>query len=287
MDSVRSFASNNRGSIINVVYIAAVLLVLYYVYMFLMAGSELHIDLVPQQVNAQVLQKFEFDQDGTNKKPFARITTGGEYTISFWMYIKDWTIRSGMTKSVLSIRDTSVKSNSLFVATIYPNEAKLMLRPYVDTSMSSGSSATQTIDYTDDANYKQLLSGQGTPAVDTSLEMPQCDLVDIDLQRWINITVVMNGRIMDVYYDGKLARSCVLPNLPIGSDQGKQSLLVGQYGGFNGFVSTVQFDAQALTPDRIYATYQAGPATSNGFMSYMAEKLGINIKWSKDITTSF
>lgn len=287
MDSVRSFASNNRSTIVNVVYIAAVLLVLYYVYMFLMAGSELHIDLVPQQVNAQILKQFNFDTDGSNKKPFARITTGGEYTLSFWMYIKDWTVRGGMTKSVLTIRDTSIKNKSLFVATIYPNEAKLMLRPHVDTSMSTGSSATQTIDYTDDANYKQLLSGQGTPAVDTSLEMPQCDLVDIDLQRWINITVVMNGRIMDVYYDGKLARSCVLPNLPIGSDKGKQSILVGQYGGFNGYISTVQFDAQALTPDRIYATYQAGPVTSNGFLAFMASKLGINIKWSKDITTRF
>jgi len=287
MDSVRSFANNNRGTIVNVVYIVAVLIVLYYAYMFLMAGSELHLDLVPQQVNAQVMQHFKFDPDGTNKKPFARITTGGEYTLSFWMYIKDWTVRSGMTKSVITIRDSSVKGSSLFAAMIYPNEAKLMLRPHVDTSMASGSSATQTIDYTDDANYKQLLGGQGTPAVDTSLEMPQCDLVDIDLQRWINITVVMNGRIMDVYYDGKLARSCVLPNIPIGSDKGKQTMLVGQYGGFNGFLSTISFDAQALTPDRIYAIYQAGPATSNGFLSYMADKLGINIKWTKDMTTSF
>ena len=41
MDTVRSFASNNRGMIMNVVYVVAFLVVLYYLYKFLIAGNEL------------------------------------------------------------------------------------------------------------------------------------------------------------------------------------------------------------------------------------------------------
>ena len=54
------------------------------------------------------------------------------------------------------------------------------------------------------------------------MDSHMCDLTDIDLQRWINITVSVNGRIVDVYYDGKLARSCVLPTIPVASDNGQQ-----------------------------------------------------------------
>ena len=278
MDYLRSAAANNRGGIINVVYVVAFLLLLYYIYKFLSAGSGLQVTLVPNKIPANLLNggapgAFRFD-----KTSGVRVMTGGEYTFSFWMYIKDWTVRGGMTKSVLQIMDEANPNNYLLNVMIYPNEAKLMIRVAQDKSNNSGGS-TGT-DYTDIKNFNSLLAGSAAPSVDTSMEMPQCDLTDIDLQRWINITIVMNGRIMDVYYDGKLNRSCVLPNLPIGSEGvSQQSLVTGQFGGFNGHLSSIIFNGQALTPDRIYAIYQAGPTTSNSFLTYFADKLGIQLQW--------
>ena len=279
MEALRSATSANRGTIVNVVYVIAFLVILYYVYKFLTAGAGNELILVPNKIpatlpNGGAAGPFMFD-----KTSGARIMTGGEYTLSFWMYIKDWTVRGGMTKSVLQIVDAAVTKNYLLSVMIYPNEPKLMIRVAQDNSnVASGSSSTP--DYTDVGNFKNLLGGSSTPSVNTSAEMPQCDLTDIDLQRWINITIVMNGRIMDVYYDGKLNRSCVLPNLPIGSEgTSQQALVTGQFGGFNGHISSVVFNGQALTPDRIYAIYQAGPTTTNGLLTYLANKFGINLQW--------
>ena len=40
-----------------------------------------------------------------------------------------------------------------------------------------------------------------------------CTVDNIPLQRWVNIIVSLNGRTMDVYINGKLTRTCVLPGV--------------------------------------------------------------------------
>jgi hypothetical protein len=137
------------------------------------------------------------------------------------------------------------------------------------------------LDYNNYNNFNQLLSGKAaTSMFRSTVNTPMCDLVDIDLQRWINITISVNGRIVDVYYDGKLARSCVLPDIPTASMSGRQGITIGQKGGFAGKVSGIQFFAYPLTPDRIYSIYQAGPRGAAGFIGYLAEKIGIKLTYS-------
>jgi hypothetical protein len=85
-----------------------------------------------------------------------------------------------------------------------------------------------------------------------------CDLPDIELQRWVNITVAVNGKTIDVYLDGKLARSCVLPSL-FKVDAGGYTANLLDYGGFGGSISTTIMYDTALGPDAIYKNYMAGP----------------------------
>ena len=101
MDSIRNFASGNRSMIINVVYIIAFLTALYYLYKFYAAGSELDVDLLTDRVSAKNNPKMVAITDVTNPK--IRIRTGGEYTISMWLYIASWD--PNMPKSVFTIRD--------------------------------------------------------------------------------------------------------------------------------------------------------------------------------------
>jgi hypothetical protein len=190
------------------------------------------------------------------------------------MYITSWEHRAGLAKSVLQILDESMPDKILLNTVLYPNEAKMMVR--VNTIGGS----QEGMDYTKASNFNNLMSGNGGAemAIPSGV-MPKCDIQDIDLQRWINITVSVNGRIVDIYYDGKLARSCVLPDLPQASDSGTQYVQVGNKGGFGGKISGIQFFAYPLTPDRIYAIYQAGPMGQRGFAGYLMEKLGINLTY--------
>ena len=271
MDALRGFAGENRSMIINVVYVVAFLTALYYLYKFLVSGSELEVDLLNVELDANVPSSFPLP-----KSPDVRVKQGGGYTISFWMYITSWDFRSGMAKSVVQIMDSSLLSHSLFTTILYPNEPKMMIRV-----LTEGAGVAPAQDYNKMTNFDSLLSGQGSAAMFApSMDMPMCDLQEIDLQRWINITVSINGRIVDVYYDGKLTRSCVLPDIPKAPASGAQAVLVGQKGGYGGKISGIQFFAYPLTPDRIYAIYQAGPRGAAGFLGYIAEKLGIKLTYA-------
>jgi hypothetical protein len=268
MEALRNFTSTNRSGIINVVYVLAFLVTLYYLYKFLIAGSDLEVTLLNTEVPANEPMSYALPL----KNPDVRVKPGGEYTISFWMYISSWEYRAGLAKSVLQIVDTKAPNYSLLTTLLYPNENRLMVRVHTEAP-SNG------VDYTLNSNYDNLLSGKQGMANEV-IESPMCDIQDIDLQRWINITVSVNGRIVDVYYDGKLNRSCVLPDIPMAPESGVQVVMTGKKGGFGGKLSGIQFFAYPLTPDRIYAIYQAGPRGPAGFMSFLAEKLGIKLTYS-------
>jgi hypothetical protein len=100
--------------------------------------------------------------------------------------------------------------------------------------------------------------------------MPVCDLPEVELQRWVCFGVVLNGRTVDVYLDGKLARSCVLPSFYT-VDANGVSLKLLQYGGFNGFLSNVYVHSVALNPEQMYRIYMNGPAdiAATGFLGWL------------------
>lgn len=269
MEALRTYATANRGSIINVVYVIVFLVALYYLYKFLVAGSDLEVSVLDVEVDANTPQSFPLPDS-----PRVRVKSGGEYTISFWMYINTWDYRAGLAKSVLQIVDSADKTSSLLTTILYPNESKMMIRVKTEGSAAGTS-------YNNYSNFDALLSGsQGASMFSPSVETPMCDLVDIDLQRWINVTISVNGRIVDVFYDGKLARSCVLPEIPVAPTTGRQAVVIGSKGGYGGKISGIQFFAYTLTPDKIYSIYQAGPRGAAGFIGYLTEKLGIKLTYS-------
>jgi len=274
MNSVLAVTTNNSGILMNVAYVLTALVIVYYLYKFLIAASDLDVTLLNLEVPANKPRAFALPP----KHPDVRVKQGGEYTISFWMYINSWDYRSGLPKSVLQIVDASLGNASLLTTILYPNENKMMVR--VHTEKNSMAAASDT-DYTLNSNFDSLLSGAAGAAMGAStIASPMCDVQDVDLQRWINFTISVNGRIVDVYYDGKLTRSCVLPDIPSAPTTGLQSVVIGQKGGFGGKISGVQFFGYPLTPDRIYAIYQAGPSSSGGFIGYLGEKLGIKMTYS-------
>jgi hypothetical protein len=90
------------------------------------------------------------------------------------------------------------------------------------------------------------------------------------MQRWVNVTVVLSGRTIDVYMDGKLARSCLTPSYYKVDPTGVK-LKITERGGFDGYINGVSMYNYPLSPADIYHIYQAGPTgTSNGVGTLMA-----------------
>jgi len=87
---------------------------------------------------------------------------------------------------------------------------------------------------------------------------PSCDVAEFDMQRWTLVTVVLSGKITDVYIDGKLARSC------IGSSYYKVDTIsvtpnILQHKTFDGKIANLTLYSLGLNPAQIYQIYSAGP----------------------------
>lgn len=84
-----------------------------------------------------------------------------------------------------------------------------------------------------------------------------CDLVEIPIQRWVHLSIVMWNRTTDIYLNGKLVRSCILkgiPKVPWDSD-----LHVSNNDGFDGALAQLRYFNRALNASEIYKLYSKGP----------------------------
>ena len=84
-----------------------------------------------------------------------------------------------------------------------------------------------------------------------------CEVKDIPLQRWVNINLSLNNKVMDIFMDGKLSKTCIINGYPkpnIGS------MDITPNGGFNGFISSVRFSNSSLSLNEIGKFYKNGPS---------------------------
>ena len=85
----------------------------------------------------------------------------------------------------------------------------------------------------------------------------QCDIMELPLQRWVHVGIVLWNRTTDIYLNGKLVRSCILPNVPrIPWDE---PLYVCQDGGFDGSIATLRYFNRSLNATEMYKLYAKGP----------------------------
>jgi len=276
MNAARSYYAQNSGMIKTALYVVVAAILIYYIYGWYSAPTT---DIL--LLNAKVPANQKTDATiSTGSLPAIRM--GGAYTLSMWMYINSYEYRPGKPRSVFTISDAQFtpasSSNAagqfLAVGILYPNEPKMMIR--------FATTKPRADDLTKMDQWMTYMNGGASASRDSNpIELPSCDVMDIDLQRWINLTISVNGRVVDVYMDGKLTRSCVLPDLPLASQDKTQSLSLGGPLGFSGYFGTTQFSGSALSPDKIYSLYQAGPypGTDSGFLGFLANKIGIKLQY--------
>jgi len=221
------------------------------------------------------------------------IETGGEYTFSTWMYISNWDYRAGQPKHVFQIAGGSSSTTSgrpdhlTMVGVIYPNENKLAIRVYQDMTTVPGATASTMPDLTVTSTISSVFGSGSITAgqvFNQTIGYPICDINNIDLQKWICLTIVVNGRVVDVYIDGKLARSCVTAGIPR-VETGVNSVTLGAHGGWGGNISTTRVFGYALSPGKIYEMYQSGPAVppaQYGFLGWLYQRVGFQIQRLED-----
>lgn len=83
-----------------------------------------------------------------------------------------------------------------------------------------------------------------------------CEVRNFPLQKWVNLIISVYGRTLDIYIDGKLVRTCVLPGvvkLNSGSD-----MYITPDNGFHGFTSNIIYRPYESNPQEAYNIYYKG-----------------------------
>jgi hypothetical protein len=181
---------------------------------------------------------------------------GGEYSFSTWIYITNWTVNTGYNKPFLTLSGGGGANTTFFTTVLYlgQNTPKIGIR--------TSTSDTNKINATEMAKIRPASSPEavscGSTYNDCAGDFKICDIESVDLQRWVNITVVLSGRTQDVYIDGKMTRSCVLPAM-FKVDGDKPTIILGGPYGFGGLIGTTRAANFAYSPDQVYRNYMNGP----------------------------
>ncbi len=287
MDQIRNFAQSNRSSIVNMIYLVAAFVLVYYLVMYYMDSDYQDLDLLKTKLESKNISAASKNMVyAIVKDKETKYRAKSEYTLSFWIYINGFDTTSSINQ-IIALFDDSNKTTtpdaykSLLFVGLHPTQPKMYVRAGCVRSGAGGATLAEPLNtYT--KTGENYVWGGSSASLNDGLET--CDVMDVDLQRWMNITVSVNGRIMDVYMDGKLARSCILPNTQnFGNNEAAQYVTL--MPDFRGYVSGVRWSNYAVAPDVIYARYQAGPYISTSFLDYLVDKLGIKIQYTTSAGT--
>ena len=204
-----------------------------------------------------------------------QLYAGGEYSISTWIYVTNWSVNSGKNKVFLMLSGGGGTAQTLIMY-LGQNVNKLGIRTSTTGSLL------------DSSQFSSIIAGS-TPYSDTATDFKMCDIETVDLQKWVNITVVLSGTTLDVYIDGKLSRSCVLPKvfttdgdkttITLGGTtppNGTQPTSVTRPNGFGGYIGQTRAANYAYSPDQVYLNYLNGPSDKSLWSQLVGS---LNPKW--------
>jgi hypothetical protein len=91
-------------------------------------------------------------------------------------------------------------------------------------------------------------------ASDTTIHT--CAINNVPIQAWTNLLISVYGRTLDIYMDGKLVNTCLLPGVAMIDNNA--DVYVTPNGGFSGWTSKFQYYPNATDPQTAWNIYRQG-----------------------------
>ena len=177
-------------------------------------------------------------------------TSSANFTYSIWFYVDDWNYKYGEPKVILG-RMSSKEPQIGIILGAMTNDLKVSIDTY-----PSGAPETD----------------------DTPGNIHTCTVKNVPLQKWVHCLVSLYGKSLDVYIDGKLVRTCVLPG--VAKVDNTTDVSITPMGGFSGFTSNFQYFSDATNPQQAYDLYKRG--FGGGYLGNMFNKYKIKFVFLVD-----
>ena len=242
-------------NISGVVYVIIMLIVLYYLFSWFTATS------------TKLVARTSTDIE-TNVKASKIYTSSNSFAYSIWFNITNWTDNFGNEKIIFIQSSDPVQTiendyqfnglgeniqspKDILVVSLAPHENNLKIHvPYADTNQNI--------------------------AVHTAI------VYGIPIQKWVNLTISFEQKVIDIYMDGKLVKTSVAPSMPIKPPNATNYGLTicPQENTFTGEISKFKFHKSSLNPQEAWEIYKEG--FGSGVLSGVVNRYKLKIAFLKD-----
>jgi hypothetical protein len=180
------------------------------------------------------------------------------FAYSIWFYINNWNYRYGEEKVIFGrMGATSGEGQGSVKGTNGLDPCPAVVLGAVENNIAI------SLGCYPGANQQPTTPG-GSTIVHT------CSVANVPIQKWVNLVISVYGRSMDVYIDGKLVRTCLLPG--VASVNNNSNIYVTPQGGFEGWTSKLQYFPDSINPQEAWNIYSKGYSNwTNMFNSYQVQ----------------
>jgi len=185
------------------------------------------------------------------------------FAYSIWFYINDWNYRYSEPKVIFGrMGAKSGKDNGSIPGISGLDPCPAVVLGAVENNISVSLGCYPGID-------EEPTTSDGTTVVHT------CHIGNIPIQKWVNLVLSVYGRTMDLYIDGKLVRTCLLPG--IASVNNNADIHVTPSGGFDGWTSNLQYYPNSLNPQEVWNIYSRGYSNFTSMFNFDSYQVEVSI----------
>ena len=276
-------------NIINAIIIVALLLLIFYAIKQIFFKSNIIMD---KDIDANAPYEVNKNDEKIIKSGDIGFGNKSNFMLSVWFAVRQW--NTDGYKNILYLAKNSAAVN---YGTITPNSALK-----VDTNTEFAYSEVipnitsgKNIAIGMEKNENNLIIDLQV-IVNSDTKLARYKLKNIPIQKWNCLTLSVDGKTLDVYLDGKLRNSFILPglykNMTLGQAAEKRNMYLGNMNGkspsltagspslyirgFVGNITRVRYEPDSIDPQTAYNIYREGIKTN--VAKNMLEKYNLEFK---------
>ena len=217
---------------LTILSLIAVVMLVYFIFKYIFAENN---TLEGNLHNGQAMTKIS----GKNL-PGGGLSTN--YAFSTWFYVNDWTYKYGNPKIIFA-RSNLNNNEPILNKDVTINNSKPS--PYV------------VLGDTENSIHVYVKCFSSTTPNDIEVK-------NIPLQKWVNLSISINEKTLDVYLDGKLVKTQILSGT---AEVSQNDVYLTPSGGFDGWTSKFLYFEKPMNPQQAWNIYTDGPT---GWMSNLS-----------------
>lgn len=267
--------------VFNIIIITILVLLLIYIISRFFFTTDIIYDIIcdanlladTNEPNSGITSYFATNKNIISNKDFNENNTSN-FMLSVWFYIDNWGNNISKEKNILYIGDSADYKTADFSETMLGIST---------TKKLSKSSNFKNLNIALDDFENNLFIDIETYENETESQFTRYIIKNISVQKWNCLTLSVDTKTLDVYLDGKLRNSFILPGIytsKLTSDKTK-NIYIGNMGqentGFEGYITRIRYQPNGINPKEAYKIYKAGISSTIAKSIY--NKYGLKVSF--------